>query len=446
MPSTRTLSHKQVWTLAWPLMLSNLTTPLMGLADTAMLGHLGSPLYLAAAAIGANVLTFSLWIFGFLRMGTTSLTGQALGAGQHQQIKQLLYRGWLLGSLLGLALIILQFLLLPQILKLMTPDSQVRQFALSYCLIRLSAAPAVLMTYAAVGWFIGLQQTRAPLLIALTVNCLNLLLDWWLILVLGWGSDGAALASACAEYAGLALAVTLVIRQLKRSKSGDGDVGPSSSWLFRGWVPLLRINGDLFIRTASLLGVFSFFTAQGAHMGPATVAANAILLQLLLLASHGLDGYAHAAEAMVAKTLGSRDSGGFIRACFATGIASILLAGLMTFFFLLARTPLIALLTDIPELRQHLHTYYFWLAILPLVSVWSYLFDGIFIGAGHTRSLRNWMLFAAALVFLPLWWLSQSWHNHGLWLAFTAFNLARGLSLAALFCLHWRLWFQAEST
>lgn len=442
MPSIRTLPHKRAWALAWPLMLSNLTTPLMGLADTAMLGHLGSPLYLAAAAIGANVLTFSLWVFGFLRMGTTSLTGRALGAGQFQQIKQLLYRGWLLGSLLGLALIILQFLLLPQILKLMTPDIQVRQLALSYSLIRLSAAPAVLMTYAAAGWFIGLQQTRPPLLIALTVNGLNLLLDWWLILVLGRGSDGAALASACAEYVGLGLAVILVIRQL-RLVGGAGVTG-LGSWLFRGWVPLLRINGDLFIRTVCLLGVFSFFTAQGAYMGPTVVAANAILLQLLLLASHGLDGYAHAAEAMVARTIGSRDSGGFIRASFATGTASLFLAGLITTVFVLLRTPLIALLTDIADLRRYLHTYYIWLAILPLVSVWSYLFDGIFIGAGHTRSLRNWMLVAASLVFLPLWWLTQAWHNHGLWLSFTAFNLTRGLSLAALFCLHWRSWFPAR--
>lgn len=434
------LPHRRAWTLAWPLMLSNLTTPLMGLADTAMLGHLSSPFYLAAAAIGANVLTFSLWMFGFLRMGTTSLTGQALGAHQPRQVKLLLYRGLFLGAALGLALIVLQFMLLPQILKLMTPDVYVRELALSYCLIRLLAAPAVLMTYAALGWFIGLQQSRIPLLITVVINLLNLVLDWWLIMVLGWGSDGAAIASACAEYAGLALVIVLVVRQLRRS--GKTSPAPVRNWVTSGWLPLLRINSDLFIRTASLLAVFSFFTAQGAHLGPAIVAANAILLQLLLLASHGLDGYAHAAEAMVAKTIGQRDLSAFRQASLTTGIASAFLAILLTLVFVIIKAPLITLITNIPDVQQILRSHYIWLALLPLVSVWSYLFDGIFIGAGHTRTLRNWMLAAVMLVFLPVWWLTQPWQNHGLWLSFLLFNLARGVSLAAVFAanLHHQKW------
>jgi MATE family multidrug resistance protein len=435
MPNLSNLPHRRAWHLAWPLMLSNLTTPLMGLADTAMLGHQNDSAYLAAVAIGANVLTFSLWMFGFLRMGTTSLTGQALGAQQPQQMKLLLYRGLLMGAILGLVLIIVQFLLLPYILQLMTPDAALRELAWRYCLIRLSAAPAVLMTYAAVGWFIGLQQSRKPLLITLVVNGINLLLDWWLILVLGWGSDGAALASACAEYLGLLIVVVLILRQLAK----DALRVPVTAqwWAWAGWKPLFRVNRDLFVRTACLLAVFSFFTAQGAHISATVVATNAILLQLLLLASHALDGYAHAAETMVAHATGQRSLTAFRRAGLAAGIASVGLAVLLSAGFHLAQPLLIPALTKLPDLQAGLQEYYAWLVVLPLISVWSYVFDGIFIGSGHTHSLRNWMLAVAGLVFLPLWWATQGWQNHGLWMSFTLFNFARGLSLGLV--LSWNL-------
>ncbi len=436
MSTIRQLPHRQAWSLAWPLILSNLTTPLMGLADTAMLGHLDSAGYLAATAIGANILTFSLWMFGFLRMGTTSLTGRAAGANQTREVALLLYRSWLMGALLGLVLVAVQFVLLPYILMLMTPDAQVRELALNYSLIRLSAAPAVLMTYGAIGWFIGLQQARYPLLIMLTVNVLNLLLDWLFIIEFDWGSNGAALASALAEYAGFALAVWLVLRELR----ARGAIGLRAirGGLFKNWRPLMRINQHLFVRTLALLAVFSFFTAQSAHISANVVAANAILLQLLLLASHGLDGYAHAAEAMIAQAVGQQNARSFTDASLTAGIASAALALMLTTAFLLLKMPLIALLTDIPDLRQLLQTHYLWLALLPLISVWSYLFDGIFIGAGHTRTLRNWMLAVALLVFLPTWWLTRGWGNHGLWLAFCLFNFARGLSLATLFAINLR--------
>lgn len=424
------LPHRHAWNLAWPLMLSNLTTPLMGLADTAMLGHLGSSLYLAAAAIGANVLTFSLWVFGFLRMGTTSLTGRALGAQQARQIQQLLYRGLIMGAALGLALIIVQFFLLPHILGLMTPDTTLQELARRYCLIRLTAAPAVLMTYAAMGWFIGLQQSRKPLLITLTINCVNLVLDWLFILLFGWGSDGAALASAIAEYVGLALVLVLVVQELRKYPADSQQ--RRSCRLFSGWLPLIRINSDLFVRTAALLSVFTFFTAQGAHLGANVVAANAILLQLLLLTSHALDGYAHAAESTVARAMGARNLQSFLSSCLAAGVASVGLAILLSLALLLIEPILVPLLTDIAPLQQLVHEHYPWLILLPLVSVWSYLFDGIFIGAGRTSSLRNWMLAAVVLVFVPSWWFTQPLNNHGLWLSFTLFNLARGFSLGAV--------------
>jgi len=435
----------EVWHLAWPMILSNITIPLLGTVDTAILGHLESPIYLGAVAVGASVLTFLFWAFGFLRMGTTSLVARALGAQDYDRCRQLLLQSMILALGLAILLLLSQPLVFPLAMSLMEPSLEVKNWALSYCQIRIYAAPATLVNYAIVGWFIGLQDTRSPLLIMVTTNLLNILLDWLLIMVLGLKSDGAALATVAAEYSGLLLAFALVGQKLRTLPAP-----PAFNFLTQldGFWELLRVNRHLFVRTATLLFAFAFFTAQGARQGDTILAANAILLQLLMLTAYGLDGFAHAAEALTGKAIGSRCQRDFYRACYASTEMALLTAIGFTAVFLVGQEWLIGLFSNIPAVVNTVDQYYFWLCALPLIAAWSYQLDGIFIGAGKTKAMQNTMLVACFGCYLPLWWLTQPLGNHGLWIAFCALNLARSLTLGGVF--FWlsrqQRWLQAGAT
>jgi MATE family multidrug resistance protein len=292
-----------------------------------------------------------------------------------------------------------------------------------------------LITYVIVGWFIGMQRTREPLLIVVFVNSLNIILDWLLIVMLGLNSNGAAIATVVAEYCGLAFGLYLVLRRLP-----NGLLWFPLITLWRQSSALLQVHGDLLIRTLCLLFAFAFFTAQGARQGDIVLAANAILLQLLALVSHGLDGYAHAAEALVGKACGAGDQRNLRRAFHYTALWSAATALVFTAVFVVAREPLLYLFTDIPAVRAAAQLYFPWLLALPLMSFTCYWLDGVFIGAGKTRAMRNTIIGACFGIFLPLWWILQKLtifdmastelNNHGLWIAFLGFNLARGLIMA----------------
>jgi len=428
------LPHRQAFHMAWPMILSNISAPLMGIADTAMLGHLGSALYLGAVAIGANIIAFLFWIFAFLRMGTTSFVGRAWGADDMPQLQLKLGQSLLLAVVAGLLLIALQGLIVPLAVYLMAPDPEIAALAARYCHIRLSAAPAVFVTFVVIGLLIGLQNTRIPLLITVSSNALNIGLDYLFIVHFDWASDGAAVATLIAEVGACGCAVYLGWRTLRQT---FGQQVSLPSWRelsdFPAWAQLISLNRDLFIRTALLLFIFNFFTAQSGQLGPIVLAANAILMQLVLFQAFGLDGYAHAAEAMGARALGARQLADFMRACAASAGAGLLMAVAVTVIFLLTREPLIHLFTDLPDVRRSASAHFHWLALFPIVSVWTYMFDGIFIGAGRTRILLRSMLICVFLVFLPLWWLSRGLGNHGLWMTFVMFNAARGASLAVAF-------------
>ena len=433
-PYLKDLPHRQAWNMAWPMILSNISSPLMGVADTAMLGHLDSALYLGAVAIGANILAFLFWGFAFLRMGTTSFTGRALGADQPAHLQLQLGQSLVLAVVSGAALIALQWLIVPIAISLMAPNPEIAELASRYCHIRMSAAPAVLVGYVMIGLLIGLQNTRLPLVITVASNLLNIVLDYAFIVVFDWKSDGAAYASLIAELSAGALAVWMGLYALKRH-FGTQLAWPSLSQLFntQGWMALLKLNGDLFVRTSLLLFIFNFFTAQSGQLGPDILAANAILMQLVLFQSFGLDGYAHAVEAMGARALGAKDYPGFFKACAASATAALVMALMVAAVLAGIQTPLVAMFTDISEVALQVNTYYHWLIIIPLVSVWTYLFDGIFIGAGKTRIMLLTMLIAVFCGFLPLWWYSRPWGNNGLWLSFIIFNAIRGASLGRAF-------------
>lgn len=437
MKHTQVSLTRGIWPLAWPIILSNLSIPLLGIVDTAVLGHLPHPHYLAAVAAGSVTLSLLLWSFGFLRMGTTSLVARALGAGR--DTLGIWLRAVALALLLAALLLASQFVLIPLAIGWVAPEAPVAALATSYCHIRLLSAPATLINYTLIGWFVGQQDARRPLVIVVSTNLLNILLDLLLILGLGLNSDGAAWASVIAEYAGLALGIGLLLHKLRRL---PGRPRLHRHWraltLWAEYPPLLRVNRHLFVRTLCLLGVFVFFTAQGARLGTQVLAANAILLQFLTLAAHTLDGFAHAAEALTGRAAGAGDRAELRR----TLLGSSLLAGgaaLAISALFWAGEPLwLQWFTTLPEVLAEARRQYPWVVALPLLAVAAYQLDGIYLGGGHTRIMQNAMLACLLLVFFPLWWLAQPLGNTGLWLAFSLFHCSRGLVLGVIFYTRWR--------
>ncbi len=420
-------THRRVWALAAPMILSNISVPLVALVDSAVVGHLPHAYQLAAVAVGASLYTLLTWAMGFLRMGTTGFAAQAAGRDDGGALRQVLLQGLLLGGGLALLLILLALPFSNLALSLMQPSAELDALARGYFQIRLFGLPAALASYALIGWLLGTQNARGPLAILLTTNLLNVALDLLFVLGLHWGVAGAAWASVIAEWSGALLGLWLARRALRRY-AGQVDWPALRRWL--SWRPLLAVNRDIFIRTLALQAVFFLITVQGTRLGDATVAANALLLNGLLLTAHALDGLAHAVEALCGHALGSRDRAALRRSLIVAGGWSLLASLGFALFFLLAGQGFIQLQTDIASVRETAFEYLPYLALLPLVAVWSYLLDGLFIGATRAREMRDAMLLAVALS-LPLAWLLQGLGNHGLWLAFLCFMGLRSLCLGA---------------
>lgn len=415
-------------------MLTNLTVPLLGLVDTAVLGHLNSPEYLGAVAVGANLFTLLFWTFGFMRMGTTGLASQAFGRRDYEAQLALLLRSLSLAIVLGLLLILVHRPVISIGLDLMNPSPRVAELAAGYAGIRIWGAPAVLCQYTLVGWLIGTQRPRGPMLMLIAANGLNIILDILFVSGFGWNSRGVALATVIAEYSAMALGLWLVWQRLPRRR-------PPLRRLFGHWSDyrrILQVNRYIMVRTVTLLLVLAFFTAQGARQGDVTLAANAVLLTFLLMISNGLDGFANATEALVGEAIGRRSRARFFATCQAGLRWSVWGALLFTLLFVAFGGQLIGLLTSIDPVRDTAIRHLPWLWLLPAAAVWGFLLDGIFIGATRTREMQNSMLMSALLVFLPVWWLTTGWGNHGLWFALIALMLARALSMGWIFLMNSR--------
>ena len=418
-------THTRVWALAAPMILSNLSVPLVALVDSAVIGHLPHAHQLAAVAVGASLYTLLTWAVGFLRMGTTGFAAQAAGRADGGGLRQILLQALLLGGLLAVLLILLALPLSDLALRLMQPSAALDDLARSYLHIRLLGLPAVLAGYALIGWLLGTQNGRGPLAILLTTNLLNVSLDLLFVLGLDWGVAGAAWASVIAEWSGALLGLWLARRALT-AYAGRIDWPALRRWL--NWRPLLAVNRDIFIRTLILQGVFFMLTVQGTRLGDATVAGNALLLNGLLLTAHALDGLAHAVEALSGHALGARDRDALRRCLIVAGGWSLLASLGFVLFFWLGGHWFIYLQTDIAAVRAIAVEHLPYLAVLPLIAVWSYLLDGLFIGAIRAREMRDAMLMAL-LLSLPLAWWLQALGNHGLWLAFLCFMGLRSLCL-----------------
>ncbi|AQQ66248.1 MATE family efflux transporter [Microbulbifer agarilyticus] len=422
----------RVWHLAWPMILSNITVPLLGAVDTAVLGHLPSPEYLSGVAIGASVISMLLWAFGFLRMGTTSLVARSSDSGASW-----LLRALGLALLLGILLLLLASPLLPLVTQWMNASAEATPHARDYLQIRLLSAPIALANFALLGFFIGRQDSRAPLAILVTANLLNIVLDLVLILGLGMGARGAAWASVCADLCSFGMGWWLLrLRHRDTPQEMARVLRNTAFWPWQNiapWLELLRINSDLFVRTCLLLFTLTFFTAQGAAQGDTVLAANAILLQLLMMTSYALDGFAHATESLVGQSVARKSMAQFRRTNRAAGGLALITAVGITAILVTGRFWILPLFTSIPEVLAAATTYYSWLCALPLVAVWSYQLDGVFIGAGKSRQMRDTMFIATVIVFLPCWWLTRQLGNTGIWFSLFLWFFARSIGLMVYF-------------
>ena len=416
-----------MWRLAGPMIVSNISIAVLGLVDTAVIGHLDEAYYLGGIAIGAIIFDFIYWGMGFLRMSTTGLTAQVHGRNDNNACRTILAQSLITALLIAMILLIFQRHIADLVLWLVEGSTEATFYARTYFEWSIWGAPAVLSLLVMTGWFLGMQNARATLMVAVTVNIINVILDF--VFVFGFEMDvrGVALASVISLYIGMVLAVFLVLRELRINQ---GEWLIADIFHMQGLKEILALNQDIFIRTICLIFVFAFFTRQGAKQGDVILAANAVLLNFQALMALGLDGFANATEALVGKAIGSKDRKAFVVNVKTATFWSFVVAISFALIYAVAGKSMINLLTDILPIRTEAYQYLPWMILSPIVAVWCFLLDGIFIGATRAKEMRNSMLISTFLIFLPAWYVFQYHGNHGLWMAFIVFFVARGLTMA----------------
>jgi MATE family multidrug resistance protein len=417
--------HRQVWAMAGPLIFANISVPLLGAVDTAVVGHLPQPHYIGGVAIGAMLFTYIFHLFNCLRMGTTGPTAQARGANDHAEVRALIGRGLLLAGAIGGVLVALQLPVLACAFWLIDASVEVEQHAREYFLIRVWSMPAVLAGYAIVGWYYGLRDARTPLLVQILPTALNIGLDFLFVFGFGWGVAGVAAASLIASYAGLLLGLACVWRTLRALPGGGRARLLDRVALAR----LLSINSDLVLRTFCVVSVLGLFMAKSAQLGDLTLAANQVLHNFLVFTSFGLDAFAHAAEAILGEAAGKRARDDFRRAMRVVFLWAVIVAALNALVYAVAGHGIIALLTGIPEVRIAAGDFLPWVVLMPLVSLWAFTYDGVYLAATRTTVMRNTVMLSFAVYVVLLFTLVPAYGNAGLWIAVAAFLGLRGLLL-----------------
>ena len=419
------ITHRQVWHIAGPMIIANISIPLLGMVDTAVMGHLDLPHYLGAVAIGSMIFSFLFWGFGFLRMATTGLVAQAFGQNDTPLSHTVLAQSIVLAIIIASVLLLLKQPISQLAFALIETSDEVIEQAKIYFDIRIWSTPAILINYVFLGWLIGKQASKSALLLVLVVTISNMVMDIVFVNVFNMTVNGVALASVIAEYLGLITGLYLLKRHqvtiniLTRANSKRVTL---FNWQW------LQLHGNIFIRTLCLIFSFAFFTTQGAKQGDIVLAANAILLNFITFMAFVLDGFANATEVISGKAVGEKNRHKLKQGLLISGFWSLMLASLFSLSYFLFGPHLIALLTSIPEVAATANEYLLWLIAMPLIAVWSYLFDGLFIGATRSVEMRNTMIFATFCCFLPAWYFLQPLENNGLWLALLIFLAARGLS------------------
>ena len=410
--------------MAAPIILANVSVPLLGAVNTAVVGHLDAPYYIGAVAIGATLFNFIYHLFNCLRMGTTGPTAQARGAGDVAEVRAMIGRALLLALGASALLLLLHRPLLDAAMWMIEASAPVEQHAREYFVIRVWALPAVLGSYAIVGWLYGLRDARTPVALLVVTNSANIVLSVMFVHGFGWGVPGVAAASLIAEYAGFAAGLLCVVRALRRlPRTAQRAPLIARERLLR----LLSINGDLVLRTFCVVSVMALFMAQSAGLGDVPLAANQVLHTFLMFTSFGLDGLAHAAEAILGESAGRGDRAAFRRGMRAVLGWSFAVGAANSVVYLAAGSAIIALLTSLPEVRAQAEAWLLWPALMPLISVWAYCYDGVYLAATRTRPMRNVVLLAFAVFLGVLFGLAPQFGNAGLWAAVATFLGLRGL-------------------
>ena len=419
------ITHARVLKIAVPIVLSNATVPILGAVDTGVVGQMGTAAPIGAVGIGAVILATIYFIFGFLRMGTTGLVAQARGAGDMAETGALLMRGILLAGAAGVTFILLQKLVFWGAFLLAPTSAEVEGLARSYLQIRIWGAPATIALYAITGWLIAVENTRGVFVLQIWMNGLNILLDLWFVLGLDWGVEGVAIATLIAEWSGVLLGLWLCRAAFAGRQWCDWPRVFDPARIRR----MAQVNGDIMVRSVLLTGSFTTFLFIGAKFGDVTLAANQVLLQFVEITAFALDGFAFSAEALVGAAIGAQNRANLRRAAWISAQWGLVCAVFLMAAFAFGGPYLIDLMAKAPDVRLEARAYLVWAALLPIISVASYMYDGIYIGATWTRDMRMAMIQSVSIYVLALFALVPLLGNHGLWLALVVLNVARGVTL-----------------
>ncbi|MDR2413957.1 MAG: MATE family efflux transporter [Odoribacteraceae bacterium] len=415
-------TNREILRLALPSIVSNITVPLLGLVDVAIVGHLGSVSCIGAIAVGGVLFNLIYWNFGFLRMGTSGLTAQARGRGDAEETTRVLARALGVAGISSVVILLLQYPVERLALPLLDAAGEVGEQAAVYFRVCVWGAPAVLGLYCFKGWFIGMQNSRYPMYIAIAVNTLNIACSLCLVYLFGMRVEGVALGTVIAQYVGLAMATWLWLRGYPPAR---GSFAPRECFRRRETRRFLVMNRDIFLRTTCLIAVTLFFTAAGTRQGEVVLAVNTLLMQLFTLFSYVMDGFAHAAEALVGRHVGERDrerSRRVIRHLFGWGAG---LSALFTLLYAAVGSAFLSLLTDSAEVVRVAGDYFYWVLAVPFAGFAAFLWDGILIGATATRQMLRAMCVAVCGFFLVYYGIPAG-GNHVLWLAFIVYLALRG--------------------
>lgn len=419
------LTHRRVVRIAAPIVLSNATVPLLGAVDTGVVGQLGMAAPIGGVGIGAIIITAVYWVFGFLRMGTTGLASQALGADDQPEVSALLARGLMVGGAGGLLIILLQAPIFWGAFKISPASAEVESLARSYLSIRVLSAPAAIAVFSVTGWLIAMERTREVLCLQLWMNGVNIALDFAFVIGLGWGVEGVALATLIAEWSALGLGLWLCRAAIFGAGRWSWAKVLDRAQLAR----MALVNRDILIRSVLLEAAFVSFLFLGSGLGDVTLAANQILIQFLHVTAHAMDGFAFAAEALVGQALGARARDSLRRSAALSSLWGTATGLALMAVFALFGTLIIDIMTTSGEVRAEARSYLPWMIAAPFLGAPAWMLDGIFIGATRTREMRDAMLVSFAVYLLALLALLDPFGNHGLWACLMVLLVARGVTL-----------------
>lgn len=429
MPSEKTLT-RSILTLAWPAVATNVTTPLLSLVDVAVVGHIGNSVYIAAIAVGATMFNMLYWLFGFLRMGTSGMTAQAYGGTDFAEAVRVLVRALTIAAVTGIILIAASSWLGIRILNFIDADGAAREPAQTYFAIAILGAPGVLVTYALSGWFLGMQNARPILWMALTANSLNIILNIVFVFACGWQIAGVGAATAISQWVSAGVGIYMIRRRIRHYAIAGWRKGVMQ---FQALKKFFRINSDIFLRTLCLVAVTVWFTHAGATLGVDTLSANALLMQLFMLFSYFMDGFAFAGEALAGKFKGAGDTPSLHSMIRVLTKIGLLLSAIVTLVYFFSGDAILGLLTDDGRIVSIASDYKLWAVAIPFAGFMSFLWDGVFVGLTRTRGMLVSMAVSMVVFYALYFILVDKWGNDALWLAFLSYLLTRGLVLTVLF-------------